>query len=203
MCVDFGFFIFGSFSADFPLMVPHLPSFCWLDYRFCLFLPISTNFPPIFHLKWYPILVINSSMVPHLPFFRPHVYGFRLFSTYIRSFSAGPVGIRTRNKNFFLKETPFFLGLLKTRTLLGNSSRRLNEFSSGLRGEIVFRDLYGEWDRAGWLYFTFISIQALTHTNTFTFIDTPSHRHTHIYIYCINKSGGDHLSAGFLREKKQ
>ena len=38
----------------------------------------SINFTPIFCL-WYTILFTYSSMVPHPPFFRPHVYGFRRF----------------------------------------------------------------------------------------------------------------------------
>ena len=45
--------IFHLFSA----YVPHPPFFYPHVYRICLFLPI-------FCLKWYPILVINSSMVP-------------------------------------------------------------------------------------------------------------------------------------------
>ena len=56
-------------------------------------------FSPYFRLKWYSILVINSSMVTHPLFFRPHVYGFHLFSAYVLlifclfsgSFSASPV----------------------------------------------------------------------------------------------------------------
>ena len=71
------------FSVHFPAMVPHPPFFHPHVYGFRLFLPI-------FCLKWYPILVINTRtvilggilpifcsfsadflpMVPHLPFFR-------------------------------------------------------------------------------------------------------------------------------------
>ena len=58
---------FTEFTYFLPKMVPHpckklkhgthLPFFCPHVYRIHLF-------PPIFHLKWYPILVKNSSMVP-------------------------------------------------------------------------------------------------------------------------------------------
>ena len=34
----------------------------WVNFH--LFPPISVYFPPIFHLKWYPIRVINSSVEP-------------------------------------------------------------------------------------------------------------------------------------------
>ena len=75
---------FHLFSAHFPPMVPHMLFFHPHVYGFCLFLPI-------FHLKWYPLLVINSSMVTNLPFFRPHIYGFCLFSTYAPSAHFPPV----------------------------------------------------------------------------------------------------------------
>ena len=52
---------FRSFSAHFLPMVPHFSHFSahmFTEFAyFCLLLPI-------FRLKWYPILVINSSMVP-------------------------------------------------------------------------------------------------------------------------------------------
>ena len=63
-------------------------------------------FPPIFHLfsaylppEMVPHPYYKLKHVTHLPFFRPHVYGFRLFSAYFppifrlkfRPFSAGPV----------------------------------------------------------------------------------------------------------------
>ena len=57
-------------------MVPHPLFFTHKFMEFAYF----CLFPSIFRLKWYPILVINSSMErmksKHLLFFRPHVYGF-------------------------------------------------------------------------------------------------------------------------------
>ena len=69
-------------------MVPHPPFLSQHVYRICLFLPIFIYFPPIFRLKWYPIL-----------FFCSHVYGFCLFSAHFPPifcltfcpYSAGPV----------------------------------------------------------------------------------------------------------------
>ena len=49
--------IFRSFSTYFLSMVPHPLFFCPHVYRIHLF-------SPIFCLKWYPILVKNSSRVP-------------------------------------------------------------------------------------------------------------------------------------------
>ena len=74
------------FLAHFPL------NFClWYPIRcfsahmftesayFCLFPLISAYFLP----KWYPILVINSNIVPHPLFFCPYVYRFCPFSAYV------------------------------------------------------------------------------------------------------------------------
>ena len=104
--------IFRSFSADFPPMVPHLPFFRPHVYGLCLFPPIFhlfsayfrlffANFQPIFRLKWYPILIINSSMLPICHFAQNLRISpiFRLFSAHFepifrlkfRPFSAGPV----------------------------------------------------------------------------------------------------------------
>ena len=82
----------------------YLPVFCpsWQDRT-----AILGGIPPIFRLKWYPILAIYISAVlvrnlggkteawyPHLPFFCPHVYGFRLFSAY------APLIFRLRSAQF-------------------------------------------------------------------------------------------------------
>ena len=67
----------------------------------CLFLPISFYFLPIFCLKWYPILVINSSMGP-ICCFSAHMLTLSFFCLYSAHFlpifrltffpySAGPV----------------------------------------------------------------------------------------------------------------
>ena len=100
--------IFHRFSADgtpsavFP---PTCLQITPISAYFCLFstyfLPISAYFLPIFHL-WYPILIINSSMLPICRFsahmFTDSAY-FLLFSAHFppifclkfRPFSAGPV----------------------------------------------------------------------------------------------------------------
>ena len=84
--------IFSSFLADFLPMVPHPLFFHPHVYKFCLFPPVSANFLPIFCLKWYPILFINSSMVPHLPFPPPTCLRILpIFRLTFHSFSAGPV----------------------------------------------------------------------------------------------------------------
>ena len=44
--------------------------------------PISIYFPSIFRLKWYPSLLYKLKHGTHLLFFRPHVYGFCLFSAH-------------------------------------------------------------------------------------------------------------------------
>ena len=56
--------IFRLFSAYFLPMVPHPTFLSPHVYRIHLSLPISIYFLPIFLLKWYPILAINSSMEP-------------------------------------------------------------------------------------------------------------------------------------------
>ena len=71
--------IFRSFSAYFPPMVSHLPFLSPHVYGICLFPPISVYFPPIFCLKWYPILVINSSMEPIFCFSAHMFMGFAYF----------------------------------------------------------------------------------------------------------------------------
>ena len=77
---------FRLFSAHFPLI------FC-LWYPICCFSshmnsPISTYFPPIFCLKWYPILVINSSIVPICCFSAHMFMDFAYFPPIFHSFSA-------------------------------------------------------------------------------------------------------------------
>ena len=80
---------FHLFSPYFLPIVPHPLFFRTHVYGICLFLPISVYFPPIFCLKWYPILVINSSMEP-ICCFSAHMFMvsayfppiFHSFSTY-------------------------------------------------------------------------------------------------------------------------
>ena len=74
--------IFRSFSANFLHMVPHgVPFFHPHVYELNLFLPI-------FCLKWYPILVINSSMVP-ICCFSAHMFtDSAYFPSMFHSFSA-------------------------------------------------------------------------------------------------------------------
>ena len=51
------FRLFSAYGTPSAVFSPHV-------YGICLFPPISVSFLPIFRLKWYPILVINSSMEP-------------------------------------------------------------------------------------------------------------------------------------------
>ena len=95
-----------DFGRNFTYLLPIFHLFSAYGTPFAVFphtclqnLPISIYFPPIFCLKWYPINVINEAHGTHLLFFRPHVYGLCLFSTYIPQifhltfspYSAGPV----------------------------------------------------------------------------------------------------------------
>ena len=79
---------FCLFSAYFPPMVPHLTFLRPHVYRICLFPPISAHFLYIFCLKWYPILVINSNMVP-ICYFSAHIFtDCAYFPPMFHSFSA-------------------------------------------------------------------------------------------------------------------
>ena len=97
--------IFRSFSDDDTPSAICLPTGLQIP-------PISADFLPIFCLKWYPILFITGSMVPHLPFFRPHGYGFRLFSEHLpaifcRSCLAGYIQLATR-RGLYVKSYYFY-----------------------------------------------------------------------------------------------
>ena len=66
---------FHLFSTHFLLFfcrwypIRHFSAHMFMDSAyFLLFSAYFCWFSPILCLKWYPILVINSSMVPHLPF---------------------------------------------------------------------------------------------------------------------------------------
>ena len=83
--------IFHSFLAHFRPMVPHLPFFGPHAYGICLFPPISVYFPPILYLKWYPILVINSSMEPIWCFSPACLRILPIFHLTFCPYSAGPV----------------------------------------------------------------------------------------------------------------
>ena len=94
---------FCLFSAHFPPMVPHLPFFHPHVYGYYrLFLPIFclisayfrlffAYFLPIFHLKWCPTLIINSSMLSICRFSTHMFTDSAYFPLIFRPFSARPV----------------------------------------------------------------------------------------------------------------
>ena len=75
---------FHLFSAYIPPIF-HLwyPIRCFSAHMFTEFAYFCL-FPSIFCLKWYPILVINTSMEPICCFPPTYVYGVCLFSTYFQ-----------------------------------------------------------------------------------------------------------------------
>ena len=109
--------IFRSLSAYFPHMVPHLPFLSPHVYGIRLFLSIYVYFPPIFCLKWYPILAINSSMEPICCFsahmFTDSAYFLLIFHLTFCPYSAGPV----------LLGIPKLQSLLRVLSLLRHHSK--------------------------------------------------------------------------------
>ena len=101
------FRLFSAYGTPSAVFKPRCLLNSPISTYFCLF---SAYFPPIFHLKWYPILVINSSMEP-ICCFSTHMFLdsayfpliFRLTCPFC-PYSAGPVlpGYRIHRRIFLI-----------------------------------------------------------------------------------------------------